>query len=342
MAKIIGENIDTLCNFQMLPGKGDLPRGHTKVFYDFARRKQKEPLTYLAATALKERVKAGDRVLIVTGCRSIPHMPFGETDGPIGAVALARALTVGLGAKPIISVEEDNADPTIATIRAAGCYLRDEKYLDSVPGSCAIDFYPLGPEAGKEYALELIEKHNPAAIIFCEKHGPNSVGEYHSVTGYRIDKNEMANTWFLLEEAEKRNILTIGTGDGGNEIGNGLIWEEIHGQMPGYGDWCRCGCGGGIATIAKTDIFVAASISNWGLYGVAAMLAFLLGDVDVMHDEDTERRMVEACAHYGSLDGIFFAPIPRVDGISLRGGQAFVTLLREIITNGLREVARYA
>ncbi len=340
MPKIIGENIDTLCNFSMGPGKGDLPRGNGRKFYEFARKKQGDPLTYLAATALKERIKPGDHVLFMTGVRNDPILLFGETDGPIGAAALARALIYGLGAKPVISVEADGVAPMEATLKVSGCYLRDEKYLDVVPGACAVDAYPLGAEAGKKHAHELIEKYDPKAIIFCEKHGPNKCGYPHTVTGRRIDTEMIANTWYLLDEAKEKGILTIGTGDGGNEIGNGIIWEDIYYKLPEYGAKCICGCGGGVATVCKTDIFVAASISNWGMYGVAAMLAFLLGDVNIMHDEDTERRMVEACSAAGSVDGLYNMPIPRVDGVSLKAGQAFVTLLREIVTNGLKDLRR--
>jgi len=225
MPKVIGENIDVLCNIEMRPSEGDLPRGTTRKYYEAARDVQKDPLSYLAATALIERVMPGDKVLIVTGVRYPPILPFGETDGPVGAVAMARALDIALGAKSIISVEEDNKEPTIATIRAAGCYLRDEKDLDVVPGACAIDYYPLGPEQGPVHAKYLVEKFKPAAIIFCEKHGPNEHGFCHTVTGGPLDAKEMANTWYLLEEAKKRGILTIGSGDGGNEIGNGVIYE---------------------------------------------------------------------------------------------------------------------
>ncbi len=340
MPKIIGESIDLLCNIEMRPSEGDLPRGITRKYYMAARQVQKDPLSYLAAKALIERVKPGDKVLIVTGVRYPPILPFGETDGPIGAAAMARALDLALGARSIITVEEDNKEPTVATIRAAGCYLRAPEELDDVPGACAIDYYPLGPEKGPEHARYLVEKYKPAAIIFCEKHGPNEYGYCHTVTGGPLDKKEMANTWYLLDEAEKHGILTIGTGDGGNEIGNGLIFEAAR-TISKWGDKCLCGCGGGTVTTAKTDIFVAASISNWGLYGVAAMLAYLKGDVDIMHDIETERRMVEECAHYGSVDGSSMRPKPKVDGISMDGGRALVTLLREIVTNGLEKVDRH-
>lgn len=340
MPKIITEYIDMICNIQMLPGKGSLPRGCTKHFYDAARKKQKDPLTYLAAKALMERVKPDDVVIIATGARCEPILPFGETDGPIGAVALARSLDKALNAKTVITVEESNAAPTIACARASGVYVRDIQDFDKVPGACIIDYYPLGVEAGKKKAVELIDAYKPAAIIFIEKHGPNAKGELHSVTGRNIDKENMGNAYFLAYEAEKRGILTIGTGDGGNEIGNGLIYDEVREISP-YGIKCQCPCGDGIATVVKTDIFVAASISNWGAYGICAALALLKEDVDIMHDTATERRMVEACAHYGSVDGISMRPEPRVDGISLEGGQAIVTLLREAVTNGLKSVDRH-
>ncbi len=340
MPKIVTEYIDMICNIQMLPGKGSLPRGCTKQFYEAARKVQKEPLTLLAAEALIDRVKPDDAVIIATGARCEPILPYGETDGPVGAAALARALDIALGAKTIITIEESNAAPTIACTRASGVYLRDAEDFDKVPGACIIDYYPLGVEAGKKKAIELIETYNPAAIIFIEKHGPNAKGEIHSVTGRAIDKENMGNAYFLASEAEKRGILTIGTGDGGNEIGNGLIYDAVREITP-YGKVCQCPCGDGIATVAKTDIFVAASISNWGAYGISAALALLKEDVDIIHDTDTERRMVEACAHYGSVDGISMKPEPRVDGISLQGGQAIVTLLREAVTNGLKSVDRH-
>ncbi|MDR1558848.1 MAG: DUF4392 domain-containing protein [Clostridiales bacterium] len=227
-----------------------------------------------------------------------------------------------------------------AVIRASGLYLREPEALGKVSGVCVLDTYPLGLRAGQEHAKYLIDTYSPKAIIFIEKHGPNAKGRFHSVTGREIDMSKMANTHYLLDLAKERDILTIGMGDGGNEIGNGIIYEQVR-KITAWGEKCQCPCGDGIATVAATDVFFAASISNWGAYGIAAMLAFLKGNVDIMHDEETERRMVEACAYYGSVDGLYNIPLPRVDGISLKGGQAFVTLLREIVKNGLANVARH-
>ena len=49
MPKIIGESLDQLCNFNMFPGSGDLPRGETQHFYAAARRAQGDPLAYQPA-----------------------------------------------------------------------------------------------------------------------------------------------------------------------------------------------------------------------------------------------------------------------------------------------------
>ena len=274
-------------------------------FYRAAREKQGAPLSYLAAKKLIEKISPNDVILIITGARCEPQIPYGETDGHIGAAALARAAWLGLHAKCVISVEESNIPPMDATLRAAGCVVRDSSDLLSVDAACCIDAYPLGPEAGKAHAEYLIEKYHPAAIFFIEKHGPNAVGEFHSVLGTRIDKEGMANTQYLLPIAKEQGILTIGTGDGGNEIGNGVIYDFVHNdENIRYGSDCGCGCGGGIATVAATDVFVAAAISNWGVYSVIAMLAYMKKNVDILHTPDIEKRMIDADAYYGSVEGL--------------------------------------
>lgn len=99
MPKIIGENIDRLCNIEYRPAVGS-QRGDIMRYYNAAREVQKDPLSYLCAKALMDRVKEGDTVLFVTGAR-FPHLlPYGETDGPLGVAALAKAVERGLGPRP--------------------------------------------------------------------------------------------------------------------------------------------------------------------------------------------------------------------------------------------------
>jgi hypothetical protein len=99
--QITCEYIGSLVNIEMRFGEG-LPRGVTHRLYDAARAAQGDvPLTFLAADGLRRAINRGDHVLVVTGAGSAPWLPKGETDGPPGAAAIARALETGLGAKPI-------------------------------------------------------------------------------------------------------------------------------------------------------------------------------------------------------------------------------------------------
>src|SRR5436305_15028614 len=113
MPEIIGEYVDRLVNVEMR--MNGLPRGKAHLLYDAARRKQNGPLTALAARRLRDEVGRNDFVFILTGAGLLPWLPNGETDGPLGAASLARALSRGLGAHPVYISEERNLAPVVAT-----------------------------------------------------------------------------------------------------------------------------------------------------------------------------------------------------------------------------------
>src|SRR3982074_3274850 len=87
--EIVGDSFDRAVNIEMRFRAG-LPRGVTYPLYEAARKKQKKPLTWLAAKLLKDKVKAGQHVFVITGAGTPPGLPAGETDGPPGAAAIAR------------------------------------------------------------------------------------------------------------------------------------------------------------------------------------------------------------------------------------------------------------
>src|SRR5471032_3534371 len=87
--EIVGDSIDRAVNIEMRFRAG-LPRGVTYPLYEAARKKQKKPLTWLAAKLLKDSIKPGQNVFVVTGAGTPPGLPAGETDGPPGAAAIAR------------------------------------------------------------------------------------------------------------------------------------------------------------------------------------------------------------------------------------------------------------
>ncbi|HEM61684.1 MAG TPA: DUF4392 domain-containing protein [Chloroflexi bacterium] len=83
-------------------------------------------------------------------------------------------------------------------------------------------------------------------------------------------------------------------------------------------------------------MLVSTSVSNWGAYGVAAMLAYMLEDPFVLQDAETERRMLEAMAQAGAVEASYALSIPWVDGTSPEVQQAVVTMMHGVVGNALR------
>jgi hypothetical protein len=111
--------------------------------------------------------------------------------------------------------------------------------------------------------------------------------------------------------------VTIGIGDGGNEIGMGkLPWDTIRKNIPN---------GGRVACRVPADHLIVAGVSNWGAYALAAGVRRLraappdLSLYDVAREEELLRLMVEA----GLLvDGVTGEPTATVDGLTFeRYGQ---------------------
>lgn len=339
MPKVIADNIDHLCAIEMRFA-AELPRGVIWPLYVESRKAQSgEPLVYLAAERLLDAVSKDDFVLIVTGAGSRYGLPKGETDGPLGAASLGRALDLGIGAKPVFICEKTHEDPVVATVEAAGISVLDEDRLHKRPHSTVIETLPLGREAGEAFAEDILEKYQPAAVIFIEKTGPNTEGIHHSIMGSAKPENEVGHAYWLADQARARGILTIGIGDGGNEIGFGIIHEAVKAIQP-YGERCQCPCEAGVATVTSTDVLVACSVSNWGAYGVSAQLAAMLKNPDLLQSASMEAFMLERCVVAGGTDGAYASQIRYVDGTSAATQTGLVTMLHEIVENGIKTVRR--
>jgi len=339
MPKLIADAIDRAVSIEMRFA-AELPRGVIRPLYEAAREAQGgEPLVYLAARALLDQVRKRDVVLIVTGSGSRFGLHKGETDGPLGAASLARVLDLGLGARVALVCDEPHREPIVATVEAAGMSVIDAERFERRRHTAVVETLPPGDDAGRHFAETALDRYAPRAVVFIEKTGPNAKGVHHTILGSAKDPNETGHAFHLAELARRRGIVTIGVGDGGNEIGNGVIYDAVRKIQP-FGTVCRCPCSDGIATVTRTDVLVSASVSNWGAYGVAAQLAFELKDPELFQDEETEDFMLRQCVAAGGTDGAYAAQVLRVDGTSLRTQRALVSILREIVANGLRSVTR--
>jgi len=287
-------------------------------------------LTALAAEGIAKRVGKGDVVFLIAGAGYPPLMPKGESDGPPGVAALARILYYGLGAIPIFVSEQIHAGPIMASSEAAGVMIRSFEEAKGRRLGGVMLTAPNQQEKVGEWASEIFDRYCPKALICAERLGPNEKGVIHGATGLGKELGFIIDLSPLVGEAEKQGIFSVGVGDNGNEFGFGRIYETVREVMP-YGKKCQCSCGGGMATVIKTDVLIPASVSNWGCYGVEAVLAFLLKNRDLMHTPEEEKRVVLACLDAGGLEAGYCSKRFIVDRLPGETSMAVVRLLGDMV-----------
>ena len=338
MVEVIGENIDRLISIEIRPRSG-LPRGVIHRLYEKARAKQGKPLSLQAAQKLVEQVNEGDYVIFLTGAGGPPFLPKGEVDGLLGSAGLARAIDLGLKGKPIFLCEEWIMEPLKASCEAAGISILDKKNFEAQAHRGMILNLPVDDQEAVELAENLLDEYSPAAVIAIEKLGPNVKGVIHSALGTDVTATH-GKAHHIVNKARERGVLTIGMGDAGNEIGFGLIEEDVRKIVP-YGNKCRCPCEMGIADTTKVDVLLSVGVSNWGAYGIEACMAVLLEEPDLLHTSEMQLRMHEDCVRAGASDGVYASQVLYDDGISAKTHQSIINILHMIVENGLKKVERH-
>ena len=288
-------------------------------------------------------------VAIVTGF-FIPHAmrPSGETDGPLGALFLARALSP-LGIKVVLATDSFCAKALEVGLAAAG--LRKAVPLVVLP---TID--QAGAMSLTDYWNAFIERSGPLThLIALERVGPSHTPESlqaqpgtsiadiqqflaevpaehhdrcHTMRGRDITASmSPAHRLFEAADRKEQGIVTIGIGDGGNEIGMGKIpWAVIHRNIPN---------GGLVACRVPTDHLIVCGVSNWGAYGLAAGVRLLRrapAETDLF-DLDKEEALLEMMVEKGPLvDGVSGLPTVSVDGFAFDRYAEPLRRIREVET----------
>ncbi len=211
--------------------------------------------------------------------------PAAETDGPAGAALLARAFArSGLHCRVV--TDTICASATRAALDHAGAA---DVPIDAVaPGGPVRDVIEAWRRDGIGWVLA-VERCGPAA----DGHPRNMRGQDISAHAAPLDRLFSAGPW-----------RTIGIGDGGNEIGMGLIPRRlIESHVPH---------GAAISCVVPADHLVTAGVSHWGAYALLAALAALRPDWSATMlaslDPALDRAVVEGMVRHG----------PAVDGVSLR------------------------
>jgi D-glutamate cyclase-like protein len=275
-----------------------------------------------AALKAARALQGARRVLIVTGFTVEPDMP--ETDGPPGAAVLGRALR-RLGARVTYVTDSIN----VPLVEAA---------LKTLDEPSDVVLYP-GEADG---ARRLLASEKPTHLVAIERPGRNRAGDYlnmrgDSVAGWNAPIDELFICSGGREPGSGRGWpdkgatrlrtrpVTVGIGDGGNEIGMGAVRAKIARL-----DALRAR----IATVVPADHLVVAGVSNWGGYGIVAALARLTGS-DLLHTPELERRLIAACVAAGAYDGVTRRREPTVDSLGADTHAAVVDLLRLASRSGI-------
>lgn len=334
LCKAVGESADRLTSAQvfMSGGAAELTtRNITKELYEAARSLQSEPLSYLAAKALLQRLKPRDTVIITTGFFDPPSM-IDESDGPVGAVHFARALCAMLDVTPVFLTEVANLSRMEALARAGGLDVVDLELARITPFKAAMMPLPIDYDRAVLETGRCMEQVRPAAFVAIEKPGPCPRGRYH--TGVGLDVTDVVGKIDVFVEcARASGALTIGFGDGGNEVGMGMILPAIEDVVP---------TGKVIGTGVKTDILVVSSIANWGAYAVEACLAAALHMPEAIHSADDERRLLNAAASNGFIDPVTGVANGWVDGTPPICSESVLELLRAMVELRLLRKARHS
>jgi hypothetical protein len=319
---MVGDNIDRVTSVE-LRSYGVVPK-----VYAAAREQIGFPLSMAAAMLLRERVREGSNVIVLTG---FPIMPYElvETDGPVGAAAIARSLNVAFSARPILLTEPAFVPPLRESCRAAGLnvYERIED-CRGVPAAVVAPF-TMDPSEAPAMARTLLDALEPTAVVAVERVGRNRAGLHHSGRGVPL-LHLTAKLDHLFEQARERGIATIGIGDLGNELGLGSLRPTVE-AATAFGARCLCPCEAGMACDVPSDVPVVAGVSNWGAYAVGAALAYLLDDPDILHGPPIEEEMLRACAAGGAIDGPTGRPIGWVDGIATDYHVRLIAQLHDLI-----------
>lgn len=222
---------------------------------------------------------------------------FAETDGPPGAYFLAKAL------------EKIGFQVVIIT----------DKYCNNFFRDCTIEYLDIISD--KKSYLKILKKYNPRALISIERCGRNILGNYENMRGEDI-LPYTAKIDQMFDLADRKCVMTIGIGDGGNEIGMGNFAKVIESELSL--NPCR----------VKVDYPIIATVSNWGAYGLISYIGNICGVILLPEYKEVEHFFDEIVA-IGSIDGVTKQHSKSVDGFNLDVDKEIFEALKSTCLNSL-------
>lgn len=227
----------------------------------------------------------GGHILIATGFY-IPSAGEIETDGPPGAIILADTL-IKSGKEVTLIVDQHSEAILKKGIEAVGT---------AIP-------YVAVPVDGDFDPATLIKK-TTTHFIALERPGRTSDGHFYTFRGFNISAYHMELDPFFTD-CRKNGIITIGIGDGGNELGMGRVASDVDKYIPFDRPFsCR----------TEADYTLCAGVSNWAGYGIASLLS-IIGKRNLMAPTEQLYEILHGIVDAGAVDGVTGRQEPTVDGL---------------------------
>jgi hypothetical protein len=226
------------------------------------------------------------KVIIGTG---FPVTGTFETDGPVGAIALYQVLG-SLGAEPLLACGPPLSESLKEDFRVLLLTARD---LDS---------------AAQDARRQLAELQ-PAVVVSIERPGLAADGRYYNMRGEDISDRAAIFDPFMAQAT----CPTIAIGDGGNEIGMGNIADTIASLDIN-------------ASVTGCDELLVADVSNWGAYGLIALLSVWAGK-DLLAGVSPVN-ILDYLSARGSVDGVTRENTLTEDGLEAEEGLRLIRELR--------------
>lgn len=227
-------------------------------------------------------------VLIGTG---FPVTDTFETDGPLGAIALYKTL------------ENIGSTPYIVCGAPLSQALKDDYRV--------IDIQLGKHDKQDQEAQAVLDELQPKVVFSIERPGQAEDGHYYNMRGENISARSACFDSFM----NQATCPTIAIGDGGNEIGMGNITEALKSLDI-------------VAATTKCDELLVADVSNWGAYGLIAMIG-RLANTDLLA-EINPLEILRYLSSLGSVDGVTRLNQLTEDGQDVEVGDALILELRRL------------
>lgn len=242
----------------------------------------------LAAEAISELPRG--HVLLTTGFYCFGG---GETDGPVGTYFLCQAL------------QKIGFSPVIVSDSYSKAFFENKEF--------SLEIYDC-----QTNAKILLQKYNPEMLIAVERCGRASDGKYYSMNKTDISEFTPPIDELFLQS----NAVTIGVGDGGNEIGMGKYNEILKNVLFI------------IPSIISSDYLIPAAVSNWGVYGLLTALS-IHNKVNLLPSFLEVSTYIHYIVDQGACDGMKGKGNYSVDGFDLQTEKEILLLLMQEIESAL-------